>query len=404
MLLAYAPSFVLENASLVATTSVVGAGALMLLMARSSQNDNLKRDGKEFNSTLTGSARILANKDMTLSKDAVAARVDQYEKLYGGARKNVGQISTEESIKKRQEEYQVMVDSFYDLVTDFYEYGWGQSFHFAQRYIGETFEESIKRSEHYLASRLQLSKGKRALDMGCGIGGPMREIARFSGAKIDGITINEYQVKVGNRYNEQKNLTEIAKITQGDFMNLPWEDETFDGVYCIESTCHAPDKVACFKEAFRVLKPGGLMTGYEWVMCGEYDPKNKRHVELREGIEVGNGLPTIVEAHEIKEALEKAGFEVLENRNVNACHKDALNVPWYATLQGSFTLRGFRMTKLGRYFTHGLVATLEFLGIAPKGSTRVSQTLNDTADDIVGAGELGLFTPGEFFLARKPLK
>ena len=46
-----------------------------------------------------------------------------------------------------------MVNDYYDLVTDFYEYGWGQSFHFAPRHKGESFEASLVRHELYLAAR-----------------------------------------------------------------------------------------------------------------------------------------------------------------------------------------------------------------------------------------------------------
>jgi sterol 24-C-methyltransferase len=41
-----------------------------------------------------------------------------------------------------------------DLATLFYEWGWGQSFHFANRHKDESFAQSIKRHEYYLASRL----------------------------------------------------------------------------------------------------------------------------------------------------------------------------------------------------------------------------------------------------------
>ncbi len=49
-------------------------------------------------------------------------------------------------------------------------------------------------------------------------------------------------------------------------MKIPFEENTFDAVYQIEATCHAPDKVAVYKEIFRVLKPGALFGGYEWLM------------------------------------------------------------------------------------------------------------------------------------------
>ena len=47
--------------------------------------------------------------------------------------------------------------SFYNLVTDFYEYGWGQSFHFAPRRKNESFRESIRRAEYVLASRIEVT-------------------------------------------------------------------------------------------------------------------------------------------------------------------------------------------------------------------------------------------------------
>lgn len=106
----------------------------------------------------------------------------------------MGAISTDESIEHRRSQYQTMITNFYDLVTDFYEYGWGQSFHFGPRWKGEGFMESIKRAEYHLCSRLGMKPGMKVLDVGCGVGGPMRNMAIFSGSNIDGISINQYQV------------------------------------------------------------------------------------------------------------------------------------------------------------------------------------------------------------------
>ena len=46
-------------------------------------------------------------------------------------------------------------------------------------------------------------------------------------------------------------------------MNIPVPDATYDAVYQIEATCHAPDAVGCYSEIFRVLKPGGVFASYE---------------------------------------------------------------------------------------------------------------------------------------------
>ena len=72
------------------------------------------------------------------------------------------------SVKKS---YAPMINTFYDLVTDFYEYGWGQSFHFAPRWKNENFEASLARAEHFIAAKLGLKDGDTCLDLGCGVGG-----------------------------------------------------------------------------------------------------------------------------------------------------------------------------------------------------------------------------------------
>lgn len=85
--------------------------------------------------------------------------------------------------------------NYYSLSTDFFEYGWGQSFNFANRYRGETFDESLQRHESYLALRMGLKAGDKVLDIGCGVGGPLRRIAHLSKAHITGITISDYQIQ-----------------------------------------------------------------------------------------------------------------------------------------------------------------------------------------------------------------
>jgi len=358
-----------------------------------------------FSNVLVGATSILSNSDSVLKRDGVDQSIKGYENLFSGARKEVGTITNDESIKLRKKEYETMVNSFYDLVTDFYEWGWGQSFHFAPRVQGETFNESIKRAEHYIALRLGLKEGVKALDVGCGVGGPMRNIQQFSNADITGVTLNEYQVRVGNKYCKQKGVDDKSRLIQGDFQKLPekFEAGSFDAAYGIEATCHSPDRVVCFSGVNRCLKKGGLFAGYDWIVLPEkgYDGKNVNHVRVKEGIEVGNGLPTLATSAQVLKCLEDSGFEVLDSFDANQNVHSSFEIPWYQTLKGDFSLSGFRMTYLGRQCTHILVSTLEFLRIAPKGSVRTSALLNATALDLVEGGEKELFTPSFFFLARK---
>ena len=52
--------------------------------------------------------------------------VSTYENLYPQARTDIGANTHHSKINERQKEYKTLVDTFYDLVTDFYEYGWSR--------------------------------------------------------------------------------------------------------------------------------------------------------------------------------------------------------------------------------------------------------------------------------------
>lgn len=77
------------------------------------------------------------------------------------------------------------MDKFYSLVTDLYEWGWGQSFHFSRRLPNRDWAASEVAHEAWAAATIRLGPGKKALDVGCGVGGPMRTVAsvRCGGAR-----------------------------------------------------------------------------------------------------------------------------------------------------------------------------------------------------------------------------
>jgi sterol 24-C-methyltransferase len=107
----------------------------------------------------------------------------------------------------------------------------------------------------------------QVMDLGCGVGGPAREICRFSGATITGVNNNQHQVTRAQQITKTSGQLLASRCTfvQADFMNLPFETSSYDHAYAIEATCHAPDPVACYKEIARCIKPGGYFVCYEWV-------------------------------------------------------------------------------------------------------------------------------------------
>lgn len=99
-----------------------------------------------------------------------------------------------------------------------YEYGWGQSFHFCRFAYGEPFYQAIARHEHYLCAKIGIKSGDKVLDVGCGVGGPTREIAKFTGANIVGLNNNDYQIERAERYAAKENMSKQLTFVKGDFM------------------------------------------------------------------------------------------------------------------------------------------------------------------------------------------
>ena len=322
-----------------------------------------------------------------VTRDHFQHTVDSYRGLHSS------------TVQERRDRYTELVNQYYDLVTDFYEIGWGTSFHFAPRRAGESLQDAIVRHEHHLVDELKLREGMKVVDLGCGVGGPMREMARVSGASIVGVNNNAYQIERGWKHTRKARMSELCSFVKADFMQLPHRDEAFDAAYTIEASCHAPDRVGLFREIARVMKPGASFAGYEWCLTDRYDPDNARHQQIKKDIEEGNGLPDIAFTWQIDQWLKEAGLELVSSRDM----APGSAVPWYTALTGhDKSWRSLPRTPLGRALTNGATAIMEKLRLAPKGTQQVSDFLNAGADALVAGGKQGVFTPMYFFHARKP--
>ena len=302
-------------------------------------------------------------------------------------------------LERRKERYRSFVNHYYDLVTDFYEFGWGQSFHFAPRRRGESFKASLHRHQRFLADRLALKPGMQVLDVGCGVGGPMAALVRYTGARFVGLNNNAYQIERAKAHT--RDVQSLCRFIHGDYMQIPDGGDRYDAAIAIESMPHAPDKTAAFQEIFRVLHPGAWFAGYDWCLTEDFDTRDAAHMRVKEDIVVGDALPDIARTSEIGLALRTAGFELVESHD-RASASDP-TTPWYRALQGrDLNLRSIPRIPIGRALTNLVLRVGEKLRVFPAGSAAVSSLLNRTADALVEGGKAGIFTPMFFFLARKP--
>ncbi len=107
----------------------------------------------------------------------------------------------------------------------------------------------------------RLPAGTMVLDVGCGIGGSSRILARDYGFAVTGVTISPQQVK---RAQELTPANLNVQFQVDDAMALSFPDACFDVVWSIEAGPHMPDKAIFAKELMRVVKPGGIMVMADW--------------------------------------------------------------------------------------------------------------------------------------------
>ncbi|MBL8832892.1 MAG: methyltransferase domain-containing protein [Rhodospirillales bacterium] len=96
------------------------------------------------------------------------------------------------------------------------------------------------------------------LDIGCGIGGPARWIAKAAGCRVTGVDLVPEFAAAGRELCTATGQLDRVDIRVGDALALPFADATFDRAYSQNVAMNISDKVAMYREALRVLKPGGI--------------------------------------------------------------------------------------------------------------------------------------------------
>ena len=107
----------------------------------------------------------------------------------------------------------------------------------------------------------QLPAGSTVLDVGCGIGGSARILARDYGFDVLGISISEAQVRRATELTEEGLTCRFAVM---DALALDCPDQSFDAVWSVEAGPHMPDKQRYADELLRVLRPGGCLAVADW--------------------------------------------------------------------------------------------------------------------------------------------
>jgi SAM-dependent methyltransferase len=175
-------------------------------------------------------------------------------------------------------------------------------------------------------SWLNLSSGDHVLEIASGSGGPALYLARKFKCRITGLDINEEGIKTANQQALDSNITN-AKFQLADVnQRLQFDNETFDGVMCVDSMNHFRDRLGYLKEWHRVLKSGkrALFTD-PVVITG---PVSNEELAARSNI----GFFLFVPLEITENLIREAGFNLIRRGDVTG-NIELTSGRWHASRQ-----------------------------------------------------------------------
>ena len=173
--------------------------------------------------------------------------------------------------------------------------------------------EALDNLNRVMADFAGICPGERVLDAGCGFGNAAFWLAAQRGAQVTGVNIVAGQIEACRKHAARLSGPGPDFVC-ADYCNMPFPDASFDVVWACESVCHAESKAAFYREAFRVLKPGGRLVLAEYLRSTR--PLSPASEQLLSDWLRPWAIPDIDTAEEHRAAAGLAGFKNTEIRDI----------------------------------------------------------------------------------------
>jgi SAM-dependent methyltransferase len=156
-----------------------------------------------------------------------------------------------------------------------------------------------------LARLLALKGTEHVLDLGCGIGGPSRYLAKTFGCRVTGIDLTPEFCRVAAMLAARTGLADKVEYRQGDALAVPFAEQSFDVVWSQNVVMNIAERDRLYAEIRRVLKPGGRYAFSE-VVAGSGGPLHFPVPWARDP-----SISFLLSSEDTRAKLEAAGFRIL---------------------------------------------------------------------------------------------
>ncbi len=297
-------------------------------------------------------------------------------------------------LAKQRGDHGGVTRNYYSVMGPLIEAYYGPSYHFVPpERRGQSFEASIERLYRWVIDVLGLQSEVHVVDLGCGVGGAVRGVARMSGCRATGITLGPNEVEEGNALIAAASLSDRCRIVEGNMQELPFDDGSLDAAMAIYALKYLPRLDRVMAEVARVLKPGGRFCAYSIVKTDAYDPENPEHTEIVSRFEYATGMPALHTQNDQIRAAEEAGLICIERGEMQGA------APWYHY----FVVNPLIPWAVRSRGLNGAVGLGERLRLFPHGFQRFTDVfVNGTVRDIIRAGRMGILTGAGAVAFEKP--
>lgn len=211
------------------------------------------------------------------------------------------------------------ISRYYDLSEVHYRIFWDLEKSLSLHYgywdeTTKTLQDALQNVNRVLADFAGIKEGDVVLDAGCGVGGSSIWLAKNRNCNVTGITLNAKQVRKATAFAEQDGVADHAKFEQNDYTNTGYPSESFDIVWAIESVCHADDKSAFLREAYRLLKKGGRLIMVDTFKLPGIQGKDAAEVKA---LANGWAINDFVTMAEFQQKMNEAGFRNITTRDAS---------------------------------------------------------------------------------------
>lgn len=142
------------------------------------------------------------------------------------------------------------------------------------------------------------------LDVGCGIGGSTRRLSHQTGCRVTGIDLSDEYIDVAQQLTQLLGMQERVTFAACSALDMPFGDNSFDGVWSLQMNMNVEDKLSWLKEVHRVIKPGGHAVLYE--VCAHKN--TPLHFPVPWAQE--SSMSFLVPPESFREVIIAAGFDI----------------------------------------------------------------------------------------------